>query len=268
MLSVSLSSSLTPSHHGQFSTVFPSEKNIGDIVGSRAWSPITWNGGVRRRDNFQSAAAAALDFDDGRFTLADAIAYFTTLEIAHVIGTTKSHQVPKGRLPAVDRFRVVLPAASVLTDRGDFEAHMRRLVQDFGADESCVDAGRFFWPCRQIVSCRLDNTWHRLHWLKGLPAEADALRERRRVIVSQMRACREHGTLPHWIARILAGDDNVPSGIRHKTVYKLGARLALAGWDEDKIVAAVMKTSLKEIGGADVRRAARNGIEAARVEWK
>lgn len=126
---------------------------VAKLICEFAWSPIVWVGGARKADAFASAFWCALDFDDGSYTLAQACDDVTQAGLAHVIGTTKSHGMPKGDAPACDRFRMLLRFDRVVDSRAVFERAMRAAMQDFvGADKSCKDAARFFFPCVDIVS--------------------------------------------------------------------------------------------------------------------
>lgn len=126
---------------------------VAKLICTFAWSPIVWVGGIRKADAFASALWCALDFDDGTYTLAQAMDDVTQAGLAHVIGTTKSHGKPKGDTPACDRFRMLLRFDRVVDSRAIYDRAMRAAMQDFvGADKSCKDAARFFFPCVDIVS--------------------------------------------------------------------------------------------------------------------
>ena len=126
---------------------------VAKLVREFAWSPIVWVGGVRKSDAFAAALWCALDFDDGAYTIAQACDDVTSAGLAHVIGTTKSHGMPKGDAPACDRFRMLLRFDRVVDSRATYERVMRAAMQDFtSADKSCKDAARFFFPCVDIVS--------------------------------------------------------------------------------------------------------------------
>jgi hypothetical protein len=126
---------------------------VAKLVREFAWSPIVWAGGVRKSDCFAAALWCALDFDDGVYTLADACDDVASAGLTHVIGTTKSHGKAKDNAPACDRFRLLLRFDRVVDSRALYERAMRAAMQDFnGADKSCKDAARFFFPCMEIVS--------------------------------------------------------------------------------------------------------------------
>jgi hypothetical protein len=126
---------------------------VAKLVREFAWSPIVWAGGIRRAEAFASALWCALDFDDGVYTLAQALDDVTSAGLTHVIGTTKSHGKAKGDTPACDRFRLLLRFDRVVDSRALYERVMRAAMDTFpGCDKSCKDAARFFFPCVDIVS--------------------------------------------------------------------------------------------------------------------
>jgi hypothetical protein len=126
---------------------------VAKLICEFAWSPIVWVGGRRKADSFGAALWCALDFDDGTYTLAQAMDDVTQAGLTHVIGTTKSHGKEKDSAPACDRFRMLLRFDRVVDSRALYERVMRAAMDDFaGSDKSCKDAARFFFPCVDIVS--------------------------------------------------------------------------------------------------------------------
>lgn len=131
----------------KFDTCLP--EVVSWLVGEHVWSPIVWTRGKRAEKNFAAALWIALDFDDGAFTLDEAVAEFA--DYAHVIGTTKSHQKDKGG-KVCDRFRVAVRGDFVLTDVADYRRVVSEMAQCYGADGACIDGARFFYPCEEIIS--------------------------------------------------------------------------------------------------------------------
>jgi hypothetical protein len=264
MLSVSRSDSPEAHAHTRFAAQSPA--TVGDlctILTTRVWSPVVWKDGARAKANFQAAGLVALDFDDGRLTLEECVREMNRLQAAHIVGTTKSHRVAKGTCGAVDRFRLILPSASVCTDLGVYEENMREFIRTWGGDLSCADGGRFFFPCREIVSVKMDKRRHRIHWNMSL-STAGAAEARQAEMMVRLQKHKENGTVPLWISQILRGDEIVEPGRRHATTYKLAARLTACGWSKSAIMDAILKTPLAQIGADDVRRAIANGVNAAR----
>lgn len=233
------------------------------VITSDVWSPIVWEGGKRLKKAFQSSSYMALDFDSGDPSLSDMAQFCQDSGVAHVIATTKSHRVEKktatGKtLPVADRFRVIFKAESVAFSRELYEYNMGLLVSYFGADKSCTDAARFFYPCREIVS--VDVRGRRLPWL---PFDEDYVPEGQRFEARAARLERmaAMGIMPGWIKAILTGECRVDTE-RHATAYRISCNLARMGWEEDAVIRAVMKTNIGDIGEFDVRRCVENGFKA------
>lgn len=129
---------------------------LPEIMLRHVWSGIVWADGHRKSANFLSASWAVLDFDEPNNTLADISN--RVCDMVHVIGTTKSHQKPKGDDAVVcDRFRLALAFSRTITVAEEYEHNMKVLIARFGCDEACKDAGRFFWPCQEIAAVNLDR---------------------------------------------------------------------------------------------------------------
>ena len=79
------------------------------------WSAMVFRNKHRAEANFIQSDLCVLDFDDGETTLSDAVENFFP-DMQHIIATTKSHQLPKGDKPACDRFRVIIPWETTITD--------------------------------------------------------------------------------------------------------------------------------------------------------
>lgn len=120
-----------------------------------AWSPIIWRDGTRKEDNFLECRYGVLDFDDGALSVAQAIKNFC--DINHIIGTTRHHGREKDGKPACDRFRLLFEFPEPIRDKRTYRWQMKRMVEIFDSDRACVDAARFFWPCREILSVVTDG---------------------------------------------------------------------------------------------------------------
>ena len=124
-------------------------KNVAIYLAEFCVSPIIWEQGKRKQQNFACAVWIALDFDDGKYTLKEALDDFK--DHACVIGTTKSHGLVKGDKPACDRFRVFVLASRVFSDADEYKRIMQKITHLFNSDKACVDAARYFYPCKNIV---------------------------------------------------------------------------------------------------------------------
>lgn len=267
---MSRSNSFEPKFHRHFDArAVLKISDFVSIITKAVWSPIIWKEGLRRRDHFAACKYAALDFDDGRWTLDDAQRHCRENKFSFIIGTSKSHQKEKKTLtgkvsPPCDRFRLVIPFDRLVTDRFEYEASMRHLTDVYPCDPACVDAARFFYPCKEIVAWFIDEAKlpvqdgavvaEELEAVEGRQAEAAAL-------------ARETGIIPSWVAMVLRAGVG-PDQSRHQMSYRLGATLTGAGWSEEAVVAAIMRSPIGAIGPGDVRRAVRNGAEKALEQLK
>lgn len=128
----------------------PKNKDIFiDMITTQAWSPIVWRGGVRKEKNFLKAYFAVIDVDNG-MSLKEAInEKFADFDC--LIGTTKSHGI-KG-----DRFRVIFRLEKPIYDVNVWRATHEGLIEMFGADKSCKDGARWYYPCKEIVHDAMDR---------------------------------------------------------------------------------------------------------------
>lgn len=267
MLSVSRSRGIDARAHTRFTPVFPrTPAELAEIILEKVWSPVVFQKDApRSKAGFQKAHLVSLDFDSGAFTLDMALDFVKQWELSHVIGTTKSHQKvkvsPSGRVEqAHDRFRMVLVASSWCTDREVYEWNMGEVVEMLGADKSCVDGARFFWPCADIVSFSPGEKWR---W-RPLPSDHLNLAARRALAKARARPYIQTSSIPPWLQRILLCQERIPEGKRHPKTFDLARRLAIHGWDEDRIYQALMRTNLSDLGEYDVRRTVRAGFQAGR----
>jgi hypothetical protein len=264
LMSLSRSRNMSAQYHTRFSPFdVNGVKEFCSIITSEVWSPIIWKQGLRTIANFDHCQWVALDFDDGLFTLQNALDTIKDFDLTAILGTTKSHQKEKisksGKIqPACDRFRLVIPTASICRNSEVYEYNMRHFILMFGCDRSCKDSARFFYPCREIIySCKGQT---KVDW-KPLPPNYKTnleRREERREELSQY----PKGVLPRWIANLLK--NGAPIGERHLTCYKLGANLSMMGYSLEEIYKMCMNSPLKDIGDHDVRRAIDNGAVAVR----
>lgn len=269
MISLSRSSAKDANRHKYFTRYRP--KTIEDLaltITREVWSPIQWVNDERGKRNFESARIVALDFDQpGIYDLAGIVEMCQRDKLSHIIGTTKSHQKQKmsdsGRLQiACDRFRLLLFADTTCRNVNLFEWNMIDATEIFDCDRKPKDGGRFFWPCKEIISVARGSKWQ---WTQSPEGWDPKLlrQEKNQVAIERYH---QTGRLPPWIARIIINKAWVMEGERDTTCYKLGANLPLYGWKEPDIVSALLNTNCADIGEQYVRRAVRNGIRASESE--
>ena len=130
-------------------------ERLASIVLRCAWAPIVWEGGKCLTSGFLESGWMTLDFDETPYTIDQALRDWS--DTVHVLGTTKSHQVEKDGKPPKDRFRIIAPWTAPITSAATYRYNMERLVDRYDADRTCIDAARFFWPCRKILSVQLEG---------------------------------------------------------------------------------------------------------------
>lgn len=261
MISVSLSQEKDPRKHTHFKTQNPlSLDQFAELVCASVWSPIIWKDGVRRGENFLSAKYAGLDFDDGQWDLDEARAFFESSGVNYLLGTTKSHRLNKNGLVA-DRFRVILPFENIITDPQLYCYNMWSLSQDLPIDPACKDAGRFFYPCKEIVS----------H--KNRPGAQLKVRQKPKESVKPKEPMNQknHGfnlnqrIIPAFVLTLLRSSTE-----RHNDALKVGRILAKRGFELDEILHLVRQSPLILAGEEDIIRTTKNGAEYGyrlRAEW-
>lgn len=192
-------------------------KTLGAVqryILSYAWSPIVWASGHRLRKNFQFSDLCALDFDDGSWSVQDAIDALETRDLAGIIGTTKSHT------PEAPRFRLVMPWDGRIIDARVYEQNMKRLTEHMPADKAAKDAARFFWPCKEIVYYRPGA---RLSWL---PYTAPTPKPK------PPKALVDARLTPFWLEKTLKTRGY--EGNRNSLVYWCAKRLKDLGFSRDE----------------------------------
>lgn len=265
LISLSRSNGSHPGQHSHFYTMpIDNMHHLSEIMLHKTWSPIVWNNGVRLKETFLEATFAALDFDDGRLTITEAIKLCDLMGVAHIIGTSKSHQkekiTPKGKIqPATDRFRLVFKMNEATRSKDTYEYNMKEMMDLYTCDPSCKDAGRYFFGCKEIIAAKegKELTW------KEIPTEllsGHALTER----MQQKYENYKKGVIPLWVQSALR--KGRPEGQRHKTCYMIGATLIHCGFNEQEIVGMCEKSPLSEIGLHEIERAVINGAERSKRE--
>lgn len=226
-----------------------------------AWSAIVWGSGERHSSNFEIAHFCALDFDTPEFSLSQAIENIFP-DFAHIIGTTKSHQKEKvtksGRvLPPCDRFRVVIPFEKPISDYRSYRYTMQYYIDRYGADTSCKDGARFFWPS-PAVSANEDPEALKLDVIDAPPEKEER----------DYSVYRAERFIPRWIEGLLKF--GCPDGTRNTTCFKIGIYLTKCGYQEDEITSLIMASPIP-IGPevrAEVAAAVANGAKVGREELK
>ena len=221
---------------------FIESEKIMPYLTRRVWSPCIWRGGRRKEQNFIVAEWGALDFDDGKYTLAQAKEDWNGR--IHVVGTTKSHQISKSGKEPCDRFRILFPWEAPIRDVRLYRYNMRGLIEKFGADEKCIDGARFYWPCSEIVSLSAN----------GLPVPVKSnvdprfeVPQTRESYIKQLQYQREsyNDGLPPYIHRFLYhGQLFGDRQSRNVCCYTSARFLLEIGWSRHRVLSALLDTPI------------------------
>lgn len=205
---------------------------------------------------FVQANWIGLDFDEGP-TLAEMTRAFC--DVVHVIGTTKSHQIPKGAIKHVcDRFRIFLKLPQTITKADEYKDILRFYVDRYDADNKCVDAARFFWPCKTITSVCDDGDTIDIR-KKEIP----------KVSTYDIQSYREIKSVPPFIRHWL--EFGVPQGEKNDVCFKIGIWLTKAGFSHAEIVSLVMASAIPNRHDRveiEVYNTTLNGVRVALRELK
>ena len=211
-------------------------------------SPIVWEGGHRQASKFKYADWLVLDFDDG-ISLDEAFEAFK--DYTHVMGTTKSHQRPKGSSGLVcDRFRVWFKLKSRCHNLEDYKYTIKKLALKYGADSQAIDGARKFLPCVEIVSLN-----------EGLQLEIEKMIHIPRPIPPRSSEL-PHRFIPKFIADMLA--NGVEEGRRNYSCYVISKYLVKNGFTQDEVFDLIMSSPIPAATSTsgEVRSAVRNGSRA------
>lgn len=208
----------------------PTSHEVANIITKYAASSCLWASGYRIKKNFRVADWMGLDFDEG-MTLEEAVKTFSSY--LHIIATTKSHQIEKNN-KVCDRFRVFLRFGNRCTNAKDYEATARMLVKKFGADKACVDAARFFWPCREVVVCKSGGKV-----IEVVDSTVEEMNKKKTQIEREQvqRVLYPRGVIPAHIQNKLRF--GVVEGRRNVTCYGIGADLGASGFSENEIMSLI-----------------------------
>lgn len=202
----------------QFETI--ESESVGDTICQHSWSNIEWEG-ERKQDNFKQAFFIALDFDGGK-TIKEILSWCEELALEFVLGTTKSHQKEKPNAKKFsepcDRFRLILPTESVCSNLMDYRYTLSYFIDELGADRSCRDGARFFFPCQNVLYERKEA--RKTGWIK---APATILHEPKRKKLNILKGREQNGAMPVWISYLLMNGAQV--GSRHSKCYAVANAL-------------------------------------------
>lgn len=212
--------------------------NLAQLIVSKVWSPITWEGGQRHGNNFLEASLCVLDIDDG-MSLESAVAFVKSQGYSHLIATTKSHQIPKGDELPRDRFRVILRFSQVISDPELYRYNIRRVVKAWGADRAATDLARIYQPCRDIVSASSGGVVT-VAPVKRLDPKVAFTLEKYRAFIASKRA----GKPKPFAEEFIHSGRLDGTGGRKRTIYSVACELVQAGWPLSDIETAIKRSPI------------------------
>lgn len=256
--SLSLSAGFDAAHHREFRTVEDSFPMAVIKATERAWSPIVWKGGVRKKPNFESCGIVALDVDDG-FSVDNAAQWLHGLGYTSAILLSKSHQKQKGQMPPCDRFRILIDAG-VVRDLEQYEANMRFWMSLLPmADKACKDGARFFFPSPSIAYQQAGKPYEWQDFSALIAKEKLAMKRRTEAQIAKVKSS---GAISEGLrAFIMRG---VPEGERHNVCYWLGCVLGNLGLSLDESIKLISAGPLGDLGMAEITRTVRDARKVAR----
>jgi hypothetical protein len=224
--------------------IFGPEKEVEGIVNGKKEKYLS----QRRKDNFLFADLIIIDVDDGA-TLAEAA--HRLRNHAHVIATTKSHQIAKGKKPACDRYRVILPLAKRCIDELEFCATSRACAKGLNGDTAPAHGAGYFNPCQEVYSMNPDGKLIEVRQPPAPPKKPSKTRKMRRIPPK----------IADFVYRGIVFDEG-----RQRSMYMSALILAKGGARPDQIRSFLLSGNYSREGliPGELERAIENGILTAR----
>lgn len=217
---------------------------IAEYVMIYCWSPIVFNGGKRKEECFSSCNMMALDFDKKK-DVDDAFKEFG--RYMHFIGYTKSHS------DKCHKFRVLIPFDGKFVSVFDYKYVMKYLTVKYGADRSCSDAARFYFPC--VGSGSLQGEKGEL-MPRAVPVKSQAPIENYNFTYDKRH-------VPAHIKRFISQGQLFGAG-RNQSCFIAALHLKKAGYSEAEILHSIKSGAGPRIIGddfslAELEKAVKNG---------
>jgi hypothetical protein len=263
-VSASESNSKNAKDHIRFQTIAADTiQDIAELSVRHVWSPCVWKNGYRLARNFAGCAVGVLDFDSGKPSLSEACA---AIECNHIVITTKSHQVEKVTAtritPPCDRYRIILPLSRQMAlENSRYKWQMAYLHRKFpGADRSCIDTARYYWPGTKIISVKANGENFNL---PDAPSE-DRLRENLHRAINRVRRQISAGIIPPWVRCFLAVGIGI--GERRPMIFKCAACLARCGFSLNETINLIIRSPFDRVGidYSEIERTIGNGFKAGK----
>lgn len=221
-------------------------KALSRLITKAVWSDCVWDHGKRNEDKFRASFLCVIDVDNGR-SLDQTVNELC--DTRHIIATTKSHGI-KG-----DRFRVVLPWSSRITDLDLYRYNLERAVLRFDGDTACVDAARFYWPCKELISYSDEGYEEQV-----LPLPIGYQSKLDRQLDAVARHTSAPGVFPAWVLDAL--NNGVREGFRNNNVYEIAKCLAYHGLCESETIDLLLRSAIR-LPQKELENAVRSGRRKA-----
>jgi hypothetical protein len=238
----------------------PSAHEIADYVSKYRCGTAIWRNFERLKKNFMFADWIPIDVDDG-MSLDYAMNHIK--DYIHVVGTTKSHQIPKknskdpkGPMITCDRFRIFLKFQNRVHDIDDYEYTTKKWARIFKADMSVAGAQAMVRPCKPVS----------IKYYGKLITPVDGKMEKEKSIKKfeqKIDGYKGEKIVPSWIKQMLNHGVN---GGRNNMVLKFASTLKKCGFSEEETVDMIMN-SPNFISGphsfskSECERTVRNGFK-------
>lgn len=262
---ISVSTSLDPFAEAQGKFKPESTESLTDVAAimfKSAYSPIVFKNNWRAQKNFLSCQLLALDFDHPDKSIGDAKDYFIDIGVRFVIGATRNHQKLKdGRIN--DRYRVVIPMTSAITDLGLFRANMKKFIEIFKTDNQCADGARLYYPCIEIFHVQSEGMF--IQWNRQLPPDTGNKITQEQI--DTLEGYGELGVIPPWMTR--CAEEYALNKQRNGGVFYLSCKMYHMKLSVAQVCAWMRATPLKTLDEEDpneIDRTVTNGFAAAEKE--
>jgi hypothetical protein len=218
--------------YGYESVQITSLAHLALLTKTHVWSPCLFAQGKRHKEEFVGAHWLALDFDTPDYSIDQAKRDWC--DTTHLIGTSKSHQIPKGSSPACDRFRIIVPFDREIKTREEYEFNLKKLASRYGADENATDAARLFFPCVRFVSHEREGMSQPV---VALPYDVAASRELEAINVKRIM---KHGYTPKYPRLFMS--TYITGTSRVIACWQFAKDMTLMGKSAEEIYDAIIKS--------------------------
>lgn len=222
------------------------------------WSPCVWRDGIRLKENFLNSDFCALDFDQPHEeTLSSMIRNLCDYKI--IFATTKSHQKEKNGITC-DRYRMIIPWSKRITSLIEYEYNMRLAYQRWEwADPQCLDAARYFFPCKQIAYSNRGGEHN-----QGVEAVPPGYMVSHEALKESVRSG-VNGEIPSWALMFINDGHLGQSGSRHTMIFAVAFELFKQGYEEKTVRSLIRRAPIvwTDVNDVSVIKSAKSKVSKA-----